>query len=158
MELKQIIWRNKYLVFITVLILPMNTWRQLAHKFSSGYVRVLLFSSQNQQNFFTLFLELSCFFFTFWLHHAAQILDEGSNPPPLQWKCGILTAGPPRKSHMVRLQDSSLCQVGNGSRDPSEQTKNNWSLGGLQPCSSVMPELHMFCCDYSLFWSGWLRD
>ena len=29
--------------------------------------------------------------------------NQGSNPCPLQWKCGVLTTGPPRKSQMSTL-------------------------------------------------------
>ena len=35
------------------------------------------------------------------------VLDQGSNPHPLQWKWGILTTGPPRKSHSCLF----LCHI-----------------------------------------------
>ena len=30
--------------------------------------------------------------------HKIQFSDQGSNPCPLHWKCGVLATGPPRKS------------------------------------------------------------
>ena len=31
-------------------------------------------------------------------HVGSEFPDQGSNPPPLQWKCRVLTTGPPGKS------------------------------------------------------------
>ena len=40
------------------------------------------------------------FILFFWaaLHSTRNFPDQGSNPRPLQWKHGVLTAGPPGKS------------------------------------------------------------
>ena len=35
-------------------------------------------------------------------HSGSQFPNQGSNPRPLQWKHGILTTGPPRKSQRAR--------------------------------------------------------
>ena len=46
------------------------------------------------------------FIYLFWLcHEACGILvpHQGSNLPPLQWKCGVLTIGPSGKSLLVFL-------------------------------------------------------
>ena len=45
-------------------------------------------------------------FLTFWLRSAACgiLLPQGLNPWPLQWKCGVLTTGPPAKSFLLHFQ------------------------------------------------------
>ena len=52
---------------------------------------------------FRIFVTKAFFFFFFlWLHYAAYgilVPQQGSNPRPLHWKCGVLTTGPPGKSH-----------------------------------------------------------
>ena len=45
------------------------------------------------------------FFFPAPPHGMWNFPDEGSNPRPLQWKCGILTTGRPGKSHLLFLKD-----------------------------------------------------
>ena len=43
-----------------------------------------------------------CFFF-FWPapHVGSSFPDQGLNPRPLHWKCGVLTTGPPGKSRTL---------------------------------------------------------
>ena len=41
-------------------------------------------------------------FFFFWPYLAAcRIPNQGANPHPLQWKCGILTTGPPENQLLI---------------------------------------------------------
>ena len=48
--------------------------------------------------YYTLFICLfKIFGHTAW-HVESQFPDQGSNPHPLQWKCEVLTTGPPGKS------------------------------------------------------------
>ena len=49
-------------------------------------------------------------------------LNQGWNPGPLQWKCRVLTTGPPGKSLSFFI---SLCEMGE-ERDEVPWNKGEW--------------------------------
>ena len=89
------------------------------------------------------------FFFGHTMWHAGSLfLYWGLNPCHLQWKCEVLTTGPPGKSHKVHSQRKKG-QVTNGSRNC-----NQWSqllpLGGLASIPAQSPAVFSRLSNLSL--------
>ena len=92
-----------------------QSWTRLK-RLSSGSSSIDILNCRWYQ--FKWKLRIGSFECFFWLCHMAYP-DQGLNPGPLQWKHGILTTAPPRKS-LKPLKEGG----------PQETQRSEWSLMG----------------------------
>ena len=70
--------------------------------------------------------ELLQYYYYYYYGHAVQhegswFPDEGSNPCPLHWERGVLTTGPPGKSHsIIYYTGQPSISMGSASKDSVE--------------------------------------